>query len=454
MPPEYADLAPRILRQRLVVEGYPAKAITETEIRDYLSKLSEATRMTRLLEPVTHRSDLYGWAGWIHWETSGAHFYAWEKPLLFFSIDIYTCKQFDPELVVGFTRDFFKAKHITAKDFNSSPIPVKPVINETTPIAAVGVARYTLSDAYIERLSRRLLVEQPPKVSDALIVYRLDGTDKFSNLARHIEREVFEESFGNDDGQMRRIYGMYDDTSTFFLAMDQTTRRPVGALRAMRPRADQGLLTLQEAAKYAGVTTAQVRRQHGLEVDWAERTVDWGTLAVPKPHRAAEGHLLAAMLFRAGQAWACLRGMRHYIFVVDSELRRTLDMLGYPFAALAGTKPFRYEGSASSALLYGRPAEFFAVMERRCAETTEPRLKAVRQAWVARFVHGVGIDHRFMFDFAVWPGARRRCRLARGYANTTRQSCDERRMICHNGGEHTLYAIGTSIIAPGMNRNE
>lgn len=60
MLPEYVDLAPQILRQRLVVEGYPAKAITETEIRDYLTKLSEMTRMTRLVEPVTHRSDLYG----------------------------------------------------------------------------------------------------------------------------------------------------------------------------------------------------------------------------------------------------------------------------------------------------------------------------------------------------------------------------------------------------------
>ena len=36
--------------------------------------------MTLLIDPVTHRSDRYGWAGWVHWETSGAHFYAWEVP--------------------------------------------------------------------------------------------------------------------------------------------------------------------------------------------------------------------------------------------------------------------------------------------------------------------------------------------------------------------------------------
>ncbi|KAK6857066.1 hypothetical protein PG995_007253 [Apiospora arundinis] len=407
--PIYADLAPQILRQRLVVEGYPAKAITETDIKDYLSKLSEITQMIRLLEPVTHKSDLYGWAGWIHWETSGAHFYAWEKPLLFFSVDIYTCKQFDPKLVVNFTRDYFKAGSITAKDFSSSSIP-NPIISETTATTtattARGVARYTLSDADLDRLSQRLLAEQPPKVRDALVVYRLDGTDELSNLARHIEREVFEESFGNDDGQMHQIYGLYEDFSTFFLAMDQVTRRPVGALRGMRRHPDLGLLTLREAEKYHGATVAQFQKHHGLETeaDWAGKTADWGTLAIPKQYRAADGHLLSAMLFRAGQVWACLVGLRHYVLIVDADLHRTFNMLGYPFAALAGTKPFSYEGSASSTMLYGKPAEFFAAIERKGAETTDPRLKPILRDWVPRFVHGVGIDHRLMFDFAVWPG--------------------------------------------------
>jgi S-adenosylmethionine decarboxylase len=86
------DLAPEIYRQRLVVEGLCRKPIDASDIRDYLSKLSEIIDMVTLTEPVTHRSPLYGWAGWIHWETSGAHFYAWETPKLFFSVDVYACK--------------------------------------------------------------------------------------------------------------------------------------------------------------------------------------------------------------------------------------------------------------------------------------------------------------------------------------------------------------------------
>lgn len=110
------DLAPPIYRQRQIIEGYPDRPITDADIKDYLSKLSKLTDMVELIEPVTHQSDLYGWAGWIHWETSGAHFYAWDEPLLFFSVDIYTCKAFDSQKTLDFTREYFGASEIVSKD--------------------------------------------------------------------------------------------------------------------------------------------------------------------------------------------------------------------------------------------------------------------------------------------------------------------------------------------------
>lgn len=116
-PSEWRDLAPEIVRQRLVIEGVPARPLGAVQIQRYLSALSREVDMVQLLEPVTHRSDLYGWAGWIHWETSGAHFYAWEKPRLFFSVDLYTCKAFDVDTAVSFTRDFLHAAPIVAKSF-------------------------------------------------------------------------------------------------------------------------------------------------------------------------------------------------------------------------------------------------------------------------------------------------------------------------------------------------
>lgn len=111
------DLAPSICRQRLVIEAYPKKEITDIDIKTYLSELSSVLEMTQLIEPVTHCCDKYGWAGWIHWETSGAHFYAWERPLLFYSVDIYTCKAFNPLDAVELTKKFFNSDVVEYKEF-------------------------------------------------------------------------------------------------------------------------------------------------------------------------------------------------------------------------------------------------------------------------------------------------------------------------------------------------
>ena len=88
------DLAPEIPRQRLVIEGIPDRPIAADAIEDYLSRLSIGTADDGAHSTGHSRSPKFGWAGWIHWETSGAHFYAWETPRLFFSVDIYTCKAF------------------------------------------------------------------------------------------------------------------------------------------------------------------------------------------------------------------------------------------------------------------------------------------------------------------------------------------------------------------------
>jgi hypothetical protein len=111
------DLAPEIYRQRVVIEGIPKQPLEASEIRAYLSGLSKALGMQTLIEPVSHRSPRYGEAAWIHWESSGAHFYAWDIPKLFFSVDIYTCKPFKLHDALTYTSDFFKVKSLQSKEF-------------------------------------------------------------------------------------------------------------------------------------------------------------------------------------------------------------------------------------------------------------------------------------------------------------------------------------------------
>ena len=111
------DLAPTIVRQRLVVEGTVTVPVTADAIVEDLKAIGGLADMRVLNEPVTHLSPLYGWAGWVHWETSGAHFYAWDAPDLFFSVDMYACKGFDPEVIVEHTRSFFGATDLVSHGF-------------------------------------------------------------------------------------------------------------------------------------------------------------------------------------------------------------------------------------------------------------------------------------------------------------------------------------------------
>lgn len=111
------DLAPGIHRQRLVVEGLVSTPIDAATISAYLTGLSAVLGMRVLLDPVTHRSPTYGWAGWIHWETSGAHFYAWDEPRPFFSVDIYACKPFSDDDAVAYTRRALSCTAITHRAF-------------------------------------------------------------------------------------------------------------------------------------------------------------------------------------------------------------------------------------------------------------------------------------------------------------------------------------------------
>lgn len=110
------DLAPSIYRQRMIIEGRRSEPLGEKEIVGYLKALSNESNMVSLIEPVTHRSERYGWSGWVHWEASGAHFYAWDDPV-FFSVDIYTCAPFDAARVADFTAKFLNADQLVGREY-------------------------------------------------------------------------------------------------------------------------------------------------------------------------------------------------------------------------------------------------------------------------------------------------------------------------------------------------
>tara|TARA_Y100000593_G_scaffold19674_1_gene39437 strand:+ start:155 stop:523 length:369 start_codon:yes stop_codon:yes gene_type:complete len=104
----YTDLAPDIFRQRLIIEGLLHNAFKAEDMTRYCHEITKVLNMTAVTSPVCNYDPDYGWCAYTHWKESGMHIYAWDdrKPP-FFSIDIYTCKEFDPQHAVNYTQEFF-----------------------------------------------------------------------------------------------------------------------------------------------------------------------------------------------------------------------------------------------------------------------------------------------------------------------------------------------------------
>lgn len=112
------DLCPEIYRQRLVIEGKYTAELSQNKIKQFLKELSKKLSMEIIYGPVV--KDIAGGINPKHkgfecvlvWAESGASVYVWEK-FKFFTIDIYTCKSFKPNIAVSHAKKFFAAKQIS-----------------------------------------------------------------------------------------------------------------------------------------------------------------------------------------------------------------------------------------------------------------------------------------------------------------------------------------------------
>jgi len=119
--PNYVDLAPTIVRRRLVVECLYQNEITADSICQYMVELSNVMNMTIVAPPTTQYEPAYGFSAYMCWKESGMHVYTWkatESRPNFMSLDIYTCKDFDINLVIEFTKKHFQNNitHITWRE--------------------------------------------------------------------------------------------------------------------------------------------------------------------------------------------------------------------------------------------------------------------------------------------------------------------------------------------------
>jgi len=112
MPEPYRDLAPGIVRQRLLLEGYWDVEVTAEVVRGFLLGLAAHLDLRTYGDPVVFapasgmgREENAGWDAFVPLIDSGISGYFWAGPR-FFSVVLYTCKYFDPDAAEAFTRSF------------------------------------------------------------------------------------------------------------------------------------------------------------------------------------------------------------------------------------------------------------------------------------------------------------------------------------------------------------
>jgi hypothetical protein len=199
---------------------------------------------------------------------------------------------------------------------------------------------------------RRLLRERPLSGNGRYGCYHIADSSPYSDIARAVECEVFQEFFGNDPEIMTEAYAAYETHSSFLLAVDREQQQPAGALRIIS-NSPSGMKTLNDIAEPPlSLPVAQVRLQHGigdLDACW-----DVGTLAVLREYRGqAKDHYVSTMLYGLFYAEARRQGVEHVVTVLDKHAYAQLtQVLGVPFVPIAGSEPFNYLGSENSRAAY------------------------------------------------------------------------------------------------------
>lgn len=116
------DLAPSILRQRLLIEGFVAIEADPEVIKRYFAALTGALELRAYGEPIIYspagigREENQGYDAFVPLIDSGIALYIWSKAR-FASVVIYTCKAFDAAVAVETTRSFFSMTAIESQSF-------------------------------------------------------------------------------------------------------------------------------------------------------------------------------------------------------------------------------------------------------------------------------------------------------------------------------------------------
>jgi len=121
---EATAIAPEVFRQRLLIEAYYEALITRESLREFLLSIAENLGLRTYGDPVIYspkagmgKEENSGFDAFVPLVDSGISAYVWTQAK-FISVLLYTCKGFDEELAVAYSKDAFSLKEpIETKSF-------------------------------------------------------------------------------------------------------------------------------------------------------------------------------------------------------------------------------------------------------------------------------------------------------------------------------------------------
>lgn len=224
--------------------------------------------------------------------------------------------------------------------------------------------RYDLPDERVEQLTHKFL-DEGSLPEGRYFCAEVAGNHELANVARGIERKVFEESFANNDGVMQELYAPYEDASSFFMVFDREERKAISTLRVIG-NSPAGHMTLNETLKYTGKDLDEIIERHQLDPATLDATWDVGTLAVLPEYRGKRSDLMAStLLYRAYFLAGRTHGIQKLVAIIDPRARKNAALLGIPLSNICDTESFDYEGSKGSAAVIGDFPDFEASVSRQ-----------------------------------------------------------------------------------------
>jgi hypothetical protein len=118
-------IAPEVLRQRLLIEGYFTIEVDRERVSDYFKTITKGMNFSAYAEPIIFspagkgKNINQGYDAFIPLIDSGIALYIWTNAR-FFSVVIYTCTSFDAfdaDEAIRLTTQFFSADKIHTHEF-------------------------------------------------------------------------------------------------------------------------------------------------------------------------------------------------------------------------------------------------------------------------------------------------------------------------------------------------